>query len=108
MPSLYEGFGFPVLEAMACGSPVVASSGGSLPEIAGDAAALVSPHDPDAIAVAVDKIVTDRRHRDELRVRGIQRAAEFTWDRAASETRAVHDLVSSQMPVRAPRGLPML
>lgn len=93
MPSLYEGFGFPVLEAMACASPVVASSGGSLPEIAGDAAVLASPHDPEAIAAAIGKVVTDRVFREDLRIRGVQRAAEFTWDRAARETQRVYDLV---------------
>ncbi|TAK79744.1 MAG: glycosyltransferase family 1 protein [Dehalococcoidia bacterium] len=91
MPSLYEGFGFPVLEAMACGSPVVASSGGSLPEIAGEAAALVSPRDPEAIATAIGRILAEPWHREDLRVRGIQRAAEFTWERAARETQEVYE-----------------
>ena len=91
MPSLYEGFGFPVLEAMACGSPVVASSGGSLPEIAGDAAVLASPRDPEAIAAAIGRILAEPWHREDLRARGLRRAAEFTWERAASETQAVYD-----------------
>lgn len=108
MPSLYEGFGFPVLEAMACASPVVASSGGSLPEIAGDAAVLASPHDPKAIAAAIDRVITDGVLRDELRVRGVQRAAEFTWDRAARETRQVYDLVASQAPIAVRRPMPTL
>ncbi|RJQ10585.1 MAG: glycosyltransferase family 1 protein [Dehalococcoidia bacterium] len=107
MPSLYEGFGFPVLEAMACGSPVVASSGGSLPEIAGDAAALVSPRDPEAIAVAIGRVITDRAYREGLRVRGVQRAAEFTWERAARETQRVYDLVS-EVPAPARRAMPLL
>ncbi len=109
MPSLYEGFGFPVLEAMACGSPVVASSGGSLPEVAADAAVLTSPHDPAAIAAGIERVMTDPTFREELRVRGIQRAAEFTWDRAARETRQVYDLVSAQVEVPAPtRPMPLL
>lgn len=107
MPSLYEGFGFPVLEAMACGSPVVASAGGSLPEIAGDAAVLVSPHDPKAIAAALDRVITEREFREDLRIRGVQRAAEFTWDRAARETQEVYDLVA-RAPEPVARQMPLL
>lgn len=107
MPSLYEGFGFPVLEAMACASPVVASSGGSLPEIAGDAAILVSPHAPEAIAAAIGRVLADHDFREDLRVRGVQRAAEFTWDRAARETQRVYDLVQ-QASAPVPEQLPLL
>ncbi|MBM4410780.1 MAG: glycosyltransferase family 4 protein [Chloroflexi bacterium] len=107
MPSLYEGFGFPVLEAMACGSPVVASSGGSLPEIAGDAAALVSPRDPEAITTAISRILTDSVYREELRVRGVQRAAEFNWDRAARETQRVYDRVG-RLASSPRRAMPLL
>jgi glycosyltransferase involved in cell wall biosynthesis len=83
LPSLHEGFGLPILEAMACGTPVVTSNAHALPEVAGDAAELVDPYDVEAIANAIVRILTDRRRADELRQRGISRAAEFTWRRSA-------------------------
>lgn len=89
MPSLYEGFGLPVLEAMACGTPVVASNVSSLPEVAGDAALLVDPHDTDALAEALARSLTDEDLHAELRRRGLQRAQQFTWHRAAQQTLAV-------------------
>jgi glycosyltransferase involved in cell wall biosynthesis len=89
-PSLYEGFGLPVLEAMACGTPVVTSNTTSLPEVAGDAALLVNPCDADAIAHALRRLLTDGPLRQDLRTRGLARAARFTWDRTARETVAVY------------------
>jgi glycosyltransferase involved in cell wall biosynthesis len=85
MPSIYEGFGIPLVEAMACGTPLVCSTGGSLPEIAGDAALLVPPGDVDALAQAVARIVRDDDLRATLRARGLERARHFTWERAAAE-----------------------
>jgi glycosyltransferase involved in cell wall biosynthesis len=79
-PSLYEGFGLPVLEAMACGTPVVTSRGGATEEIAGGAAVLVDPRDPESIAAGIDE--ADRRRR-ELVAAGAARAAMFTWRRSA-------------------------
>ncbi len=89
-PSLYEGFGLPVLEAMACGTPVVTTTGGSLPEVAGDAALLVDPTDVDALTDALGHLLHDRALRDECRERGLARARAFTWERTARETRDVY------------------
>ena len=90
-PSLYEGFGLPVLEAMACGTPVIASTAGSIPEIAGDAAILVDPNDTGAIAEALRRVVLDGALRRDLIGRGRARAAEFSWERAAREMIAVYE-----------------
>jgi glycosyltransferase involved in cell wall biosynthesis len=85
-PSLYEGFGLPVLEAMACGVPCVTSDVSSLPEVAGRAALTVDPRDAAALAAAVSRLVTDRALAAALAARGVERAAGFTWERAAAET----------------------
>jgi glycosyltransferase involved in cell wall biosynthesis len=88
-PSLYEGFGLPVLEAMACGTPVVTSDVSALPEIAGDAALLVDPRDPEAIASAMRRILGDEDLRRDLAERGSSRAAGFTWEETARRTAGV-------------------
>jgi glycosyltransferase involved in cell wall biosynthesis len=89
LPSLYEGFGVPVVEAMACGVPVVCANIASLPEVAGDAALLVDPTDVDALAAAIRRALTDDDLRRELIARGLRQAARFSWDRCAAETLAV-------------------
>ena len=90
-PSLYEGFGLPVLEAMACGTPVVTSRGGATEEVAGDAAVLVDPLDVDAVAAGITEALA---RPDELRARGLERAQAFSWDRVARETWAVYEQVA--------------
>ncbi|MCS6940443.1 MAG: glycosyltransferase family 1 protein [Roseiflexaceae bacterium] len=92
-PSRYEGFGLPPLEAMACGAPVICSRTGSLPEVVGDAALLADPDDPHALAAAIDQAFADPTLRAALRAAGLERAASFSWQRAAQETVAVYERV---------------
>ena len=89
-PSLLEGFGLPVLEAMACGAPTVTSNLSSLPEVAGDAALLVDPTAEDALAAALLRLLGDQDLAGELRGRGLAQAARFSWRRTAQETAAVY------------------
>jgi glycosyltransferase involved in cell wall biosynthesis len=92
-PSLYEGFGLPALEAMACGTPVVCSNAASLPEVVGDAAVMVDPYDVDALAEAMSRVLAHGDLRRELRQRGLERCRQFTWERTARETVAVYQEV---------------
>lgn len=84
--SLYEGFGLPPLEAMACGTPVLASNVTSLPEVVGDAAVTVDPYDVEAIGEALARVIDDSQLLSDLRDRGLERAKQFSWDKAADET----------------------
>ena len=97
-PSLYEGFGLPPLEAMACGTPVVTSSTTSLPEVAGEAALLVDPTDVEAIATAMAQLLDDASMRQRLRQAGIERARQFTWQRCARGTLAVLEEAARAQP----------
>jgi glycosyltransferase involved in cell wall biosynthesis len=89
-PSRYEGFGLPVLEAMAAGTPVVCTRAGALPEVAGDAAVVVEPDDPQALASAVQRVLSDPRERSRLREAGFARVRRFTWARTAEQTLAAY------------------
>jgi glycosyltransferase involved in cell wall biosynthesis len=93
MPSLHEGFGLPALEAMACGTPVIASNQGSLPEVVGEAGLLVEPTEVEQIAAAAERLLTDAELRADLRKKGLERARTFTWERPARETLAVYQRV---------------
>jgi glycosyltransferase involved in cell wall biosynthesis len=95
-PSLYEGFGLPPLEAMACGTPVVCSNTSSIPEVVGEAALTVDPYNIEALAAALQRVLKDEPLRAELRARGLARAAAFTWERVARETLRVYEHVLAQ------------
>jgi glycosyltransferase involved in cell wall biosynthesis len=82
-PSLMEGFGLPAIEAMACGTPVLSSRAGSLPEVIGDAGLFFDPNDATSIAMAIRTLANDREHRDRLAAMALTRSALFSWDRAA-------------------------
>ena len=97
-PSLYEGFGLTILEAMACGIPVITSNKSSLPEVAGDAAILVDPTDVGAIATAVHQIRQDSDYRQHLIEKGLIRAKQFTWRRAAEKTAELYEKILFQYP----------
>jgi glycosyltransferase involved in cell wall biosynthesis len=90
-PSLYEGFGLPPLEAMACGTPVVTSDVASLPEVVGDAAVMVDPYDTDALATAIARVVESPDLRQELSERGMKRAGLFSWEKTARQTVKVYE-----------------
>jgi glycosyltransferase involved in cell wall biosynthesis len=93
-PSRYEGFGLPLLEAMACGTPVIAARTSSIPEVVGDAGVLLDPDDEAGWIDAIERVLEDSPHRDRLRDQGLSRAREFSWQRTAEETARVYrDLV---------------
>ncbi|HEU5090474.1 MAG TPA: glycosyltransferase family 1 protein [Roseiflexaceae bacterium] len=101
LPSLYEGFGIPVLEAMACGTPVVTTTSSSLPEVAGNAALIVPPTDSEAMAGALLQLLTDAGLRDELRERGFIQARRFSWRSTAQQTIQVYQAAATQATLAA-------
>lgn len=96
-PSFYEGFGFPILEAMACGTAVITSNVSSLPEIAGDGAIKINPHDTESLKNAMLNILSDENLKNFLIKSGLQQSSKFTWDKCASETSKIYDLVSNNL-----------
>jgi glycosyltransferase involved in cell wall biosynthesis len=101
-PSIFEGFGLPPLEAMACGIPVVCSNASSLPEVVNEAGVLVVPDDVRGWVEALNRVLADPTLRAHLRARGLARARQFTWEAAARRTLAVYEsaLRSSLSPIR--------
>lgn len=96
LPSLYEGFGLPVSEAMACGCPVITTSEGSLPEVGGDAAFYVDAYSEASIADGLKKIFADDDLQDSLRIKGEKQVSKFSWEKAARETIAIYEHVDSK------------
>ncbi|MGH9937663.1 MAG: glycosyltransferase family 4 protein, partial [Blastocatellia bacterium] len=90
-PSLYEGFGLPPLEAMACGAPVITSDVSSLPEVIGEAGLTHAPNDARALTAAMAKLLGDETTREYFRRAGLKQASNFSWERAARETQSVYD-----------------
>jgi glycosyltransferase involved in cell wall biosynthesis len=89
-PTFYEGFGLPALEAMSCGTPVVVSDRASLPEVVGEAGLLVDPDEPEDIARALERVLTDDSLRAGMKEMGLAQAARFSWARVAQQTLAVY------------------
>jgi glycosyltransferase involved in cell wall biosynthesis len=95
-PSLYEGFGLPPLEAMACGCPVVTSNTSSLPEVVGEAGILINPYDTDSLVKAIKRVLTDARLREDMVRKGLAQAKRFSWEKAARETQEVYNKVLAE------------
>lgn len=93
MPSFYEGFGLPVLEALQCGTPVIASDKGSIPEVGGDAVLYVDPNDKNSIIDAINKLMNDLASRNKMSLLGIKQAKKFSWENTARETHSSYQKV---------------
>ena len=93
LPSLHEGFGLPILEAMACGCPVITSNVTSLPEVTGDSAILIDPLDVESIVSSIKEVLSDKRLREKLIMKGFTQANKFSWDKTATKTLDVYDSI---------------
>jgi len=102
-PSLYEGFGLPALEAMACGTPVITSTASSLPEVVGDAARLVDPGDADGLAATMAHLLGSREQREQMQVAGLAQANKFSWERTAIQT--THSFRHALLPAEGSQGV---
>jgi len=96
MPSLYEGFGLPIVEAMACGCPVITSNGGSLQEIAGDGAQVFAPFDAQGMAAGIAGMIKNQENFEHWRAAALRRAADFTWEQAAQQTISIYHRIHDQ------------
>jgi len=100
-PSLWEGFGIPIIESMACGTPVVTSNNSCIPEVTGGAALLIDPYDVEDIATAFYTILTDVKTKNELIDKGIQRAKSFTWEKTAQQTLDAYEKVAKHANIKS-------
>ncbi len=96
LPSLYEGFGLPPLEAMACGCPVVTSNTSSLPEVTGEAGIMVNPYDTDSLAQAIRQVLTDDKLRSSMIKKGLKQSKKFSWEKTARQTQEVYNRVAGE------------
>ena len=94
LPSLHEGFGVPIIEAMACGAPVITSNCSSMPEVAGDAAILVDPHSVESISAAMHEILNNPTQTENLKKAGLERVKQFSWSRSAKKLHELCERVS--------------
>ena len=95
-PSLYEGFGLPPLEAMACGCPVVTSDVSSLPEVVGEAGIMVDPYDTDSLFQAMRRVLTDDKLKADMIRKGLERSKQFSWEKTAKQTLGVYSKAESE------------
>jgi glycosyltransferase involved in cell wall biosynthesis len=96
LPSLYEGFGFPVLEAMACACPVITSNTSSLPEVTGKAGIMVDPYDTDSLAQTIKIVLTNSELSDNMIRKGLEHSKKFTWEKTAEQTLEVYNKVENK------------
>ena len=96
-PSLYEGFGIPILEAMACGTPVIATAHTAIPEVAGEAASYVEPNNVDQLVLKLEQVLSHETEQQLMKELGFQRARQFTWNRAAQETLSLYREVAASL-----------
>ena len=96
LPSFYEGFGLPAIEAMACGLPVICSNTGSLPEIVGDAGLVVDCRNIESLSIALFQLISDKSLHKKLKSKGLERSKKFNWNNCALEILKVYQMVAKQ------------